>query len=168
MIRLRHRFERSANEYGRAPRAEDAADAKISKEQYQNIVRSMIERSSFSIIGPDGGESSLQETIADRHNPVLEAERAEEAELIHRALDKLTPMEASLVRQRFGLADASRSQGVGESGSSQDRPARRQRMSYKDVGKAYRISPLHARKIEQIALAKLRFHLGPGLDPGGN
>jgi RNA polymerase primary sigma factor len=168
MFRVRHRFERSASRHGRAPVAEDAADANISREQYQNILCSMIERSPFTKEDTEGDHSSLVEAPTDEHRAEQEAERAEEAEQLYRALERLTPMEAWVVRQRFGLANGTDLQGVASSDDSADRPARRQRMSYREVGKAYKISPLHARKIEQHALAKLRAYLGPGLDPGGD
>jgi RNA polymerase sigma factor (sigma-70 family) len=107
------------------------------------------------------------ETIADPHQPDVEVDRAEAIDELHEALLRLTPMEGWVIRRRFGLVDSAESPGHGERAASKKTIGRRARVSYREVGRIFGISPLHVRKIEQIALQKLRRYLEPRVAPDG-
>ena len=85
--------------------SEIAARMRISPKRLGTVVKAMIHQEPLATKGDDGKERSLEETIADTHRPDLELEQAEEAELLHAALDRLAPFEAWLIRRRFGLDD---------------------------------------------------------------
>jgi RNA polymerase sigma factor (sigma-70 family) len=137
--------------------AEVASRMRISPKRLSSLVKAMIHQEPFSAKGENGKERSLEESIPDKHRPDLELEQAEEAELLHAALDRLAPFEAWLIRRRFGLDDPT---GLStEQGSNPQR-----RPSSEEIGRSLGITALRIREIEQIALQKLRSYLMPQKD----
>ena len=137
--------------------AEIASRMRISPKRLSSLVKAMIHQEPFSTKGDDGTERSLEETIPDKHRPDLELEQAEEAELLHAALDRLAPFEAWLIRRRFGLDDP-----TGWGPEQRSDPPRRP--SCDEIGRSVGITALRIREIEQLALHKLRAYLTPLLD----
>ena len=138
--------------------AEVASRMGISPRRLSSLVVAMIHQEPYSKQGEDGEECSLEETIPDPHRPDIDLERAEEAELLHAALDRLAPFEAWLIRSRFGLDDPT---GSGPA----NRPDSPRRPSYEELGRSVGISALRIREIAELALEKLRDALAPLMGP---
>ena len=77
----------------------------ISHRQLHLLKHSMISRSTYYGVDDYGEETSLEEILADSHYPEHDLETAEELDELHEAIDRLTPVEAWLIRRRFGLDD---------------------------------------------------------------
>jgi RNA polymerase primary sigma factor len=137
--------------------AEVASRMKISPKRLGSLVTGIVFQGPSSAPGGDGREFSLEERIPDEHRPDLELERAEEAVLLHAALDRLASFEAWLIRRRFGLDDPAGCVPPGP-------PDPPHRPSYREVGRSLGISASRAREIEQVALGKLRALLAPAPD----
>jgi RNA polymerase primary sigma factor len=167
MFRLKNQFRQSNAQGNADPQAGETSGTKISTNRYKCLLHAMMERAPYSMIGVDGEVSSLEDAIADPHRPDREAERQEAIDELHAALQRLTPLEAWVVRWRFGLGDPSVPLQPADPATSIEPRKWRQLGSYREVARTFRISALHARKIEEIALQKLRSHLEPRLAPDG-
>jgi len=167
--------------------------SKASRRRLQLLNQAMISGSSYYGDDAGGEETTLEETIADGHRPEHDLLAAEELDELHRALDRLTPVEAWLIRRRFGMADPRadwelgvRGWGLGELdtptpnfpapnsfspslGTLAGRAApaqaapRSRRWTYARLGRALGLSVHRVRQIEQRALEKLRGSLRNGL-----
>jgi RNA polymerase sigma factor (sigma-70 family) len=167
MFRLRNQFRQSMACQDIKPIDSQPLGIKLSTRRYQALLKSMRGQSPYALVGTEGEVSSLEEAIAELHQPDVEVDRAEAMDELHKALDRLTPMEVWVIRRRFGLVDPSESPGHVAPAASKETIGRRARTSYREVGRTLGISPLHVRKIEQIALQKLRRYLEPRVAPNG-
>ena len=134
-----------------------ASRMKLSPKRLSSLVTAMIHQQPFSDRDEDGKTSSLEESIPDTHRPDLDLEEAEEAELLHAALDRLAPFEAWLIRRRYGLDDP-----AGWGPAQRSGPVRRP--SCEEIGRSVGIGALRIREIERVALQKLRTSLMRDLD----
>ena len=137
----------------------------ISHRQRQLLNHSMISRSSYCGVDDNGDETTLEETIADRHRPEHDLETAEKLDELHKALDQLTPVEAWLIRRHFGLDDPHEDSpsAVTRAGTAAMVTAGSRRWTYAQIGCALGISVHRARQIGQGALRKLRSSLQCGV-----
>ena len=135
----------------------------ISHRQRQLLNHSMISRS-YCGVDDNGEETTLEETIADRHRPEHDLETAEKLDELHKALDQLTPVEAWLIRRRFGLGDPHEDSpsAVTLAGTAAMAAAGSRRWTYARLGRALGISVHRVRQVEQSALGKLRSSLQCG------
>lgn len=162
---------------GGEPRTEDGAAPddrgsaalgsrlKISHRQRQLLNHSMISRSSYYGVDDNGEETTLEETIADRHRPEHDLETAEKLDELHKALDQLTPVEAWLIRRRFGLDDPHEDSpsAVALAGTAAMAAAGSRRWTCARLGRALGISVHRVRQVERSALGKLRSSLRCGV-----
>ena len=83
---------------------------------------------------------------------------------LHKALDQLTPVEAWLIRRRFGLGDPHEDSpsAVTLAGTATMAAAGSRRWTYARLGRVLRISVHRVRQVEQSALGKLRSSLQCG------
>ena len=125
----------------------------------------MISRSSYCGVDDNDEETTLEETIADRHRPEHDLETAEKLDELHKALDQLTPVEAWLIRRHFGLDDPHEDSpsAVIRAGTAPIATAGSRRWTYAQIGRALGISVHRARQIGQGALRKLRSSLQCGV-----
>jgi len=137
----------------------------ISHRQRQLLNHSMISRSSYCGVDDNDEETTLEETIADRHRPEHDLETAEKLDELHKALDQLTPVEAWLIRRHFGLDDPHEDSpsAVIRAGTAPIATAGSRRWTYAQIGRALGISVHRARQIGQGALRKLRSSLQCGV-----
>jgi len=154
---------------GAAPddRGSAALDSRleISQRRRQLLNRSLISRSSCYGTDDYGEETSLEETIADMHRPDHDLETAETLDELHKALDQLTPVEAWLIRRRFGLGDPhedSRST-VSLAGKGKMAAGGSRQWTYYRLSRALGISIPRVRQVEEGALGKLRSWLVCGV-----
>ncbi len=149
-------------EDGTAPdgRGSTALDSRleISQRQRQLLNRSMISRSSYYGIDHYGDETTLEETVADMHGPVNDLETTETLDRLQKALDRLTPIEAWLIRRRFGLdyPHEESSSAVSISGTVTKATGNTRQWTYHRLGQALGISIHRVRQVEEGALGKLR------------
>jgi RNA polymerase primary sigma factor len=177
LFQLRNRFERMQRDPATAVSVDPgssqlplvAARMRVTTRQLQHLLRFLAEPSPFSIHPPQSNETSLEETIADGREPRSELERAEETEVVHTALERLTPLEAWVIRRRFGLPDPSRPPRPPSPPATDRRGRKKYGVSRDEIARALRISKPAARKIEEVALRKLRDYLNPqqAADQGG-
>ena len=135
-----------AHKDGGDPRTEDgvapdgrgsaALDSRleISQRQRRLLNRSMISRTSYYGIDHYGEETSLEETVADMHHPEHDLETTETLDKLQKALDQLTPVEAWLIRRRFGLDNPH--EGFFRRSPSGERPQRRLAFAAVDLSRA--------------------------------
>ena len=166
-----------AHKVGGNPRTEDGAAPddrgsaaldsllEISHRQRQLLNHSMISRSSYYGIDDCGEETSLEETIADMHHPEHDLETAETLDELHKALDQLTPVEAWLIRRRFGLDDPHEDSpsAVSLAGTTTKAAGGSRQWTYARLGRALGISVHRVQQVEQGALGKLRSCLRCGV-----
>jgi RNA polymerase primary sigma factor len=166
-----------AHKDGGDPRTEDGAapdgrgsaalDSRleISHRRRQLLNQSMISRSSYYGIDGYGEETSLEEAIADMHRPEHDLETAESLDELHKALDELTPVEAWLIRRRFGLDDPHEDShsAVSLTGTATRAAGGSRPWTYRRLGRALGISIPRVRQVEEGALGKLRSWLGCGV-----
>jgi RNA polymerase primary sigma factor len=165
MFRLNVRMHK----VGGDPRTEDGAApgdresavldsrSEITHRQRQLLNHSMISRSSYYGIDDYGEETSLEESIADMHRPEHNLETAETLDELRKALDQLTPVEAWLIRRRFGLDDPHEDSpsAVSLEGKATMVAGSSRQWSYTRLGRALGISVCRVREVEQGALGKL-------------
>ena len=134
----------------------------ISHRRRQLLNRSIISQSSYYGIDCYGEETSLEETIADTHPPEQDMSTAESLDELHKALDQLTPVEAWLVRRRFGLADPPEDSPSAVSLAETVRIGAgvSREWTYKRLSRALGISIPRVRQVEEGAMGKLRSWLG--------
>jgi DNA-directed RNA polymerase sigma subunit (sigma70/sigma32) len=138
---------------------------KLASRRYQCLLHSMIEQRPYGMTDAEGNTTSLEEAIADPYEPEREIERQDTIEQVHWALDCLSPLEAYVIRQRFGIIDHST---CDDSADCMNRNTRRSAsLSFRKLSRVLGISPDYARKVEQRALGKLQERLGPRLAPDG-
>ena len=111
----------------------------ISHRQRQLLNHSMISRSSYCGVDDNDEETTLEETIADRHRPEHDLETAEKLDELHKALDQLTPVEAWLIRRHFGLDDPHEDSpsAVTRAGTAPIATAGSRRWTYAQIGRAW-------------------------------
>ncbi len=173
MFRLNVRAHRdgsdSQTEDGAVPDGRESAalDSRleISQRRRQLLNRSMISRSSYYGTDDYGEETSLEESIADMHIPEHDLETAETLDELHKALDQLTPVEAWLIRRRFGLDDPHEDSPstVSLAVTAKMAAGGSRQWTYRRLGRALGISVPRLRQVEEGALGKLRSWLGCGV-----
>jgi RNA polymerase sigma factor (sigma-70 family) len=173
LFQLRNRFQRLLSESatavavdpGPAKAAEVAARMGVTTRQIQHLLRSLSQPSPVAVKAAQGNEIALEASIADSHEPQLELEQAEETEEVHKALERLTTLEAWVIRRRFGLTDPSRPPPPASHPAADRRGRLKHGISRDKVARALRISKPALRKIEEVALRKLRECLDPEQTP---
>ncbi len=166
-----------AHKVGGDPRTEDGAAPdnrgsaalgsrlEISHRRRQLLNHSMISQSWYYGVDDNGEETSLEETIADMHRPEHDLETAETLDELHKALDHLTPVEAWLIRRRFGLDDPHEDSpsAVSLAGTATMAAGGSRQWTYRRLSRALGISVKRVRQVEQGALGKLRSCLECGV-----
>jgi RNA polymerase primary sigma factor len=156
-------------ENGAAPDDRDSAALgsrlKLSRRQRQLLNHSMISRSSYYGVDEFGNETSIAETLSDGYHPEHDLETAEELDELHGALEQLTPVEAWLIRHRFGLDDPHENSpsAVPLARKAAEASAGSREWTYERLGRALGISVKRVRRVEQGALGKLRSCLRCGM-----
>ena len=130
----------------------------ISHRQRQLLNHSMISRSSYYGVDDYGDETDLAETLPDRYHPEHDLETAEKVDELHKAIEQLTPVEAWLIRHRFGLDDPHENSPSAATLAIKDAKATAgsREWTYGQIGRALGISIHRIRKVERVALEKLR------------
>jgi len=150
------------NQREAAPEDREAAAvdfrSEISRRQGQFLEQSMMLRSSYCRIDDYGEGTSLEGTFEDLHRSEHDPKIAEAINELAQVLDQLTPVEAWLIRRRFGLDDPHEDShstasltGLAAMTAVGSRP-----WTYTRLARALRISIPRVRQIEQVALEKLR------------
>lgn len=108
-----------------------------------------------------GAEANLAEILPDSSHPELDLERADELEELYEAIGQLTPVEAWLIRHRFGLIDPHEDSPSEHSlkGRARKANARPREWSYRRIARALGIPCHRIREVERVALEKLRSSL---------
>jgi RNA polymerase primary sigma factor len=190
---LRARYRRAISSLGSPGRTDNSA---IEPEQtgLEQIARQMsvslrkLKPSRLAVIEHDSGPKTsedgeilpLTETVADCRQPVEDIVINEERELLEIALHRLSPIEAWVIRERFGLSapspypkdrdsrnsDATDRAVAGPgpvaastSGRLSQGPERGQsyyHRTYRDIGRECQLSVHRLRQVEKVALDKLR------------
>ena len=136
LAKIRRAFE---HERRREPNTEElAALADVPKEKVERLGRVLLERENPRELGEEGARPSSMETLAD-DDPAVDTklESFELDDALQTALDTLRPMEAEILRLRFGLD--------GNEGHT-----------LREIGEVYSLSRERIRQIQQRALDKLR------------
>lgn len=165
IFRVRARFGRTLAQVKAGDLSLETALIELSKRRYRYLLRTMITRSPFLLVDKEGEETSLGACVIDPYEPEREVERQETIELVQHALDRLSPIEAWIIRRRFGIVDPSGSaEGtVPTDGNGRRRP----HLSFREVARIFGISPRQARQIEESALRKLKEYLSSHVAPDG-
>jgi RNA polymerase primary sigma factor len=166
MFRLRNQFRTSIAQPDAKPR-DVPGKPQMSPRQYRSLLHGMIGQTPYSLVGNEGEDASLEEAIADPCQPEREVERQEAIAVLNEALARLTPMEVWVIRRRFGFNEPSVAPAPDIPEAREKMRRSRGRASYAYVGRILGISPLRVRKVEQIALQKLRHYLEPRVAPDG-
>ncbi len=130
----------------------DNDEPRLTSRQLELLDQSRISRSSYYGINEYGEPISLEDIIADPSNPEEECERIELLDEMHAALASLTPLEAWLIRRRYGLDDPQDADA--QPGSVPPLPP--DPWTYTRLGRALGISVHLVRKLERTAMEKLR------------
>lgn len=134
--KIRREFE---HKHGREPEAQELATlAEVPKEKVERLGRVLLERECSRDENEDGARPRGIDALSDGE-PAVDT-RLESFELdgaLHEALDMLRPMEAEILRLRFGLD--------GNEGHT-----------LREIGDVYSLSRERIRQIQQRALDKLR------------
>jgi RNA polymerase sigma factor (sigma-70 family) len=171
------RLEAEARCAGDPDAGKVASGLGIDPRRAEYLARAMI-RPIATGADPDGDGMPLEQLAADDDPADREEERAEAVASVYAALDRLTPFEAWVIRCRFGLADehdllrTSRpspppavSPEDRETDEAQkpdgDEVYERGGMSYAWVGRACGLSGRQVRRVEYLAMQKLRAYLDP-------
>lgn len=136
LSKVRRAFE---HEHGREPDAEElAALADVPKAKVERLGRVLLEREVPRETGEEGLRERGMEALAD-DDPAVDTklESFELDDALQEALDTLRPMEAEILRLRFGLD--------GNEGHT-----------LREIGEVYSLSRERIRQIQQRALDKLR------------
>jgi RNA polymerase sigma factor (sigma-70 family) len=170
------RLEAEARCAGDSGAGNVASGLGIDPRRAEYLVRAML-RPIATGADPDGGGIPLEQLAADAPAD-REEERAEAVASLYAALDRLTPFEAWVIRCRFGMADehdllrTSRpptrpavSPADQETDEAQDpdddKAHERGGMSYVWVGRACGLNGRQVRRVEYLAMQKLRAYLDP-------
>jgi len=147
MIDAYHRVAKATRELtatlGRQPTSQEIADAANISAAKIDKMRTYLVDQSLSLDRPvnDGDGRTLAESLrdphAEEHSPVDRLTAEAMTRHMKRALDELTPIEADILRKRFGLDD--------------DRER-----TLKEIGKTYDLSRERIRQLQEQALAKIR------------
>lgn len=136
LAKIRREFE---HKHGREPDTQElAALADVPNEKVERLGRVLLERDAPRDDADDGGRPRGIDALSDEE-PAVDT-RLESFELdgaLHEALDTLRPMEAEILRLRFGLD--------GNEGHT-----------LREIGDVYSLSRERIRQIQQRALDKLR------------
>ena len=136
-----------------------------------------IECESLSVTNEDSDAMTVTETIVDDHRPDEEAARHEERLLLEAALKRLNPVEAWVIRERYGLSalipgedDWAASNPSGEEGRTRSSQSQEPgtsptyfHRSYPELERECGLSRHRIHQVERTALNKLRDLLGPWL-----
>jgi RNA polymerase sigma factor (sigma-70 family) len=166
MFRLRNQFWRWMVR-PEADRRDVPVELTMPPQTDQFLLRTMTGHTHFSLVGDEGEVGLFEEAIADRQQPEREVERQEAIDVLNEALARLTPIEAWVIRRRFGLGESSVAPAPGSPVAREKTRRQRGRASFAHVGRILGISPFQVQKIEQIALQKLRHYLEPRVAPDG-
>ncbi len=135
-----------------------ASRLKISRRQRRLLKHAMISCSSYSEVDDGGDEINLVETLISNDHTENDLEKAEKLEKLHEALEQLTPVEAWLIRRRFGLDDPhERSSRAAPPANEVATPSVGSRAcTSAQMSRALGISLRRLRKVERVAIGKLR------------
>jgi RNA polymerase sigma factor (sigma-70 family) len=174
----RHRFAArdaadSGGEGGRAAPGPDelARELGISPRRAEYLDRASV-RPIVTGADPDGRRGELEGIVADEDPPDRESERAEEIAAAAAALHCLTPFEAWVIRCRFGMEDRSEPSRAprpsaaaepirDEDGEEHDEDTQGGAMSYPRIGASCGLGERRIRRVEYLAIRKLRAYLEP-------
>ncbi len=124
----------------------------------------VVSGSSASLVDEQGQESNLEETIADKKDYIQAIETAENHDKLHRAIARLTPLEAWLIRRRFGFDEPPKRsrRKTKHAGTAANPSPCRQSWTHDQLADALGISRHRIRQIEHCALGKLRESFAEG------
>jgi RNA polymerase primary sigma factor len=147
MIDAQHRLAKARRELtarlGRTPTSEELAEAtEMPVDKIENMRRWVLDQS-VSLDRPVGDEDGrvlgevLEDPDREEASPTADLETAALTGEIHRLLRLLKPIEADILRQRFGLVDD-------------------QELTLKEIGEKYNLSRERIRQLQEQALTKMR------------
>ena len=147
MIDAQHRLAKARRELtaklGRTPTSEELAEAtEMPVDKIENMRRWVLDQS-ISIDRPVGDEDGrvlgevLEDPEREEVSPTEDLEMDALTNEIHSLLRQLKPIEADILRQRFGLDDD-------------------QEMTLKEIGEKYNLSRERIRQLQEQALHKMR------------
>jgi RNA polymerase primary sigma factor len=147
MIDAQHRLAKARRELtaklGRSPTSEELAEAtEMPVEKIENMRRWVLDQS-ISIDRPVGDEDGrvlgevLEDPDREELSPTEDLEMDALTNEIHSLLRELKPIEADILRQRFGLVDD-------------------QELTLKEIGEKYNLSRERIRQLQEQALHKMR------------
>ena len=130
----------------------------ISLETLEQVRRASFERTQFHRDGDGDVEHAVEEMIVDDSEPLFDLDGLEEIECLREGLDSLSPIEAWVLRQRYGL-DSLDSLGLPDDAGGEDGQADRGPKSIRWIARTYGLSPNTIRRFEAEALGKLREYM---------
>jgi RNA polymerase primary sigma factor len=147
MIDAQHRLAKARRELtaklGRSPTSEELAEAtEMPVEKIENMRRWVLDQS-ISLDRPVGDEDGrvlgevLEDPDREELSPTEDLEMDALTQEIHSLLRQLKPIEADILRQRFGLDDD-------------------QELTLKEIGEKYNLSRERIRQLQEQALHKMR------------
>jgi len=147
MIDAQHRLSKARRELtaklGRSPTTEELAEAtQMPPDKIENMRRWVLDQS-VSLDRPVGDEDGrvlgevLEDPEREEVSPTGELEMEALTDEIHSLLRQLKPIEADILRQRFGLLDD-------------------QELTLKEIGEKYNLSRERIRQLQEQALTKMR------------
>jgi RNA polymerase primary sigma factor len=147
MIDAQHRLSKARRELtaklGRSPTTEELAEAtQMPADKIENMRRWVLDQS-ISLDRPVGDEDGrvlgevLEDPEREEVSPTGDLEMEALTDEIHALLRSLKPIEADILRQRFGLVDD-------------------QELTLKEIGEKYNLSRERIRQLQEQALTKMR------------
>lgn len=138
---------------------------KLTDKQYRRLLHAMIKQCPYQVVGAGGGVTSLEEMVTDQRRNDSEIEHDECIDQVRKAIGILSPSEAWIIRRRFGILDPTEGEPprLGRRAIKEKPRERLTPHSYRKLARLGRMAPDRARRIERIALRKLRDYLQPRL-----
>jgi len=119
-----------------------------------------LERTPFHREPNEPDEVAVEETLADDSSPLLDLDGLEEIDCLREGLEQLTPIEAWIIRQRFGLDTDTNPEVPCSTANHQERePSESEPRSIAWIAREYGLSPSTIRRCEAGALAKLKNYI---------
>ena len=160
MIDAQHRLTKArrqlTGELGRQPTSEEVAKATNMPLDKIEKMRSWLLEHSISIDKPVGDDEGrvlgevLEDPDREEVSPTGDLEWEALTTEVRELLRELRPIEADILRQRFGLGpEWSEARGRGRAGEAQE-------LTLKEIGDKYNLSRERIRQLQEQALAKMR------------
>jgi RNA polymerase primary sigma factor len=127
----------------------------VSLHTLSRVQKSGFERTPFHRESSDREEIAVEETLADNSNPLLDLDNLEKIDCLHEAIERLTPIEAWIIRQRFGLDAGTIPDSPCATATDQEQVDSEPK-STTWIAREYGLSPSTIRRCEASALAKLK------------